>query len=125
MIKRHSLHVATSEFLRAEVDPNSTPSSFQVSARSLRDFLDHFSAATPGFERGNGGIPPDPHLGWMMGKKQIRMKTWETGQSSLSTEIKLDPDEFEYYWLEGDRVDFSVPMKEFRVSCDWRFMPGS
>lgn len=61
----------------------------------------------------------------MMGKKQIRMKTWETGQSSLSTEIKLDPDEFEYYWLEGDRVDFSVPMKEFRVSCDWRSMPRS
>lgn len=44
------------------------------------------------------------------------MKSWETGQTSLSTEIKLDPTgEFVNYWLEGERVDLTVPMKEFRV----------
>lgn len=114
MTKKHSLHLGPSQFLRVEVDPDSTPSSFSVSARSLRDVIDHFSFAAPGFNA--NGFRGEHQLGWMFAGGEVRMKSWETGQTSLSTEIKLDPSgEFVNYWLEGDRVDLTVPMKEFRV----------
>jgi len=121
--KKHSLHLASSEFLRAEVDPNSTPSSFTVSARALRDMLDHFSIAT-GSASGGGernGIRTENQLGWMFAKREVRVKTYEAGAGvgGLSTEIKVDNGEFDEYWVEGERVDLTLPMKEFRVSEDW------
>ena len=45
------------------------------------------------------------------------MKSWESGSSTLQTEVKIDPAEFDDYILySGIRVDLTVPMKEFRVS---------
>jgi cell cycle checkpoint control protein RAD9A len=115
VVKKHSLHLGTSEFLRAEVDPDTTPSTFTVSARALRDMLDHFSLAAPGFQA-NTGYRGENQLGWMFAQHEIRVKSWETTQSSLCTEIKVDPAEFDYYWLENNvRVDLTLPMREFRV----------
>jgi hypothetical protein len=52
----------------------------------------------------------------MFAENEVRMKSWEAGQSSLSTEIKLDPSgEFNNYHLHDERVDLTVPMKELRV----------
>ena len=53
----------------------------------------------------------------MFAHNEIRLKSWETTQSNLCTEIKVDPAEFDYYWLENnDRIDLTLPMKEFRVN---------
>jgi len=78
--------------------------------------LDHFSLAAPGFQA-NSGYRGENQLGWMFAHHEIRVKSWETTQSNLCTEIKVDPAEFDYYWLENNaRVDLTLPMKEFRVS---------
>ena len=117
MVKKHSLHLGISKFLRAEVDPRSTPSAFAISARALRDVLDHFSLATGSGFGASSAIPKaDNQLGWMFARDEVRMKSWEGGQSTLSTEIKVDVGEFDEYWVEDDRVDLTVPMKEFKVS---------
>lgn len=115
MTKKHSLHLGTSDFLRAEVDPNSTPSSFGISAKSLRDMLDHFSIASSSAFTGIGSIRNENQLGWMFKRDEVRVKSWEGASKDLSTEIKLDPDEFEDYWVEVDGVQLTLPMKEFRV----------
>ena len=114
--KKHSLHLGASDFLRAEVDPNSTPSSFGISAKALRDMLDHFSIAISSSATGSTSIRNENQLGWMFGKKEIRVKSWEGGSKDLSTEIRVDPGEFLDYWVEGERVDLTLPMREFRVS---------
>jgi len=78
--------------------------------------LDHFSLAAPGFQA-NTGYRGENQLGWMFAHNEIRLKSWETTQSNLCTEIKVDPAEFDYYWLENnDRIDLTLPMKEFRVN---------
>lgn len=116
MTKKHSLHVSTSDFLRAEVDPHSTPSSFGISAKSLRDMLDHFSIASSSVSTGVGNIRNENQLAWMFGKNEVRVKSFEGVSKDLCTEIKVDPDEFDEYYLHENRVDLTLPMKEFRVS---------
>lgn len=110
--------------MRAEVDPNSTPSGFSVPAKTLRDWLDHFSLSTTGAVNIHG-VRPDNQLGWLFGKNEIRIKSWEGTSKGLCTELKLEAAEFgmdaegyERYWLEADggRVDLTIPMKEFSVS---------
>ena len=116
--KKHSLHLGTTEFLRAEVDPNSTPSSFSISARALRDMTDHFSSVA-GFNGGRDGSSStrsENQLGWMFGKNEVRLKSWEGAHHALSTEIRVDVGEFDHYWVEVDRVDLTLPMKELGVS---------
>ena len=82
--------------------------------------LDHFSLAAPGFQV-NTGYRGENQLGWMFAQNEIRVKSWETTQSNLCTEIKVDPAEFDYYWLENNvRIDLTLPMREFRVS--WRVL---
>ncbi|ORY34976.1 Rad9-domain-containing protein [Naematelia encephala] len=121
--KKHSLHLASTEFLRAEVDPDTTPSGFKVSARSLRDMLDHFSIAVSSSSNyaGLGGgvgvsIKAENQLGWMFAKHQVRIKSWDGANRDLSTEIVLDPEEFDEYEVYDDRVDLTLPMKEFRAT---------
>jgi cell cycle checkpoint control protein RAD9A len=115
--KKHSLHLGASEFLRAEVDPNTTPSSFTIAARSLRDMLDHFSMISTSTSVGIPGIKSDNQLGWMFGKDEVRVKSWEGAASpqALVTEVRVDSGEFQGYWVEDGRVDLTLPMKEFRV----------
>jgi cell cycle checkpoint control protein RAD9A len=119
--KNHFLHLGTSEFLRAEVDPNTTPSSFSITAKSLRDMLDHFSLISTTSSTGIPGIKGDNQLGWMFGKKEVRVKSWEgaAGVQTLITEIKVDVGEFDEYWVEEERVDLTLPMKEFKVSSGY------
>ena len=111
--------------MRAEVDPNSTPSGFTVPAKTLRDWLDHFSLSTGSAPINAHGVRPDNQLGWLFGKNEVRIKSWEGTSKGLCTELKLESAEFgtdaqghDRYWLEaeGDRVDLTIPMKEFSVS---------
>lgn len=110
--------------MRAEVDPNSTPSGFSVPAKTLRDWLDHFSLSTTGAVNIHG-VRPDNQLGWLFGKNEVRIKSWEGTSKGLCTELKLeaaefgtDVDGYDRYWLESEegRVDLTIPMKEFSVS---------
>jgi cell cycle checkpoint control protein RAD9A len=78
--------------------------------------LDHFSLAASSVPTGVGNIRNENQLGWMFGKNEVRVKSWEGGGRDLSTEIKVNPEEFEDYWVEQERVDLTLPMKEFRVS---------
>lgn len=59
----------------------------------------------------------------MFGKNEVRLKSWEGANKDLCTEIKVDVAEFgadsdgrSRYWVEQERVDLTLPMKEFRVS---------
>jgi len=114
--KKHSLHLGASDFLRAEVNPDTTPSSFGISAKALRDMLDHFSIASSSFSTGIGNIRNENQLAWRFGKDEVRVKSWEGVSKDLTTEIKLHPDEFDDYHVEGDSFELTLPMKEFRVS---------
>ena len=112
MTKKHSLHLTTSEFLRAEVDEDSTPSGFTIAARSLRDWLDHFSIAL----NPTAANRAESQLGWMFTEKEVRLKSWDSGSKELSTEIKVQEEEFDSYSLYmNKRVDLTLPMREFRV----------
>ena len=116
MTKKHSLHVGSCEFLRAEVDPNTTTSAFTIAAKSLRDILEHFALAAPfsGSSAGEGRVKQENQLGWRFTKDEVRIKTWET-LATLRTEIKVDKGEFEEYWVEEPMVELTIAMKEFRV----------
>lgn len=58
----------------------------------------------------------------MFGKNEVRLKNWEGTNKDLCTEIRVDVEEFgadggeSRYWVEQERVDLTLPMKEFRVS---------
>jgi cell cycle checkpoint control protein RAD9A len=117
--KRHSLHLGTTEFLRADVDPDTTPSGFLVPARTLRTWLDHFhigltssSISTSG---GSTTIRQENQLSWMFARDEVRVKSWEGSTKELSTEIKVKKADFEDYDVFNGRVDLTLPMREFRV----------
>jgi hypothetical protein len=62
-------------------------------------------------------------IGTVFGLREIRMKSWETGNSTLQTEVRIDPGEFDDYVLyDHSRIDLTVPMKEFRVSLRQFFL---
>lgn len=120
MIKRHSLHLGTTEFLRADVDPETTPSGFLISARTLREWLEHFHIGlTSSHVTTSGGtttIRQENQLSWLFSRDEVRVKSWEGGSRELSTEVKVDPTEFDDYEVFNGRVDLTLPMREFRVS---------
>ncbi|WWC73450.1 uncharacterized protein I206_107420 [Kwoniella pini CBS 10737] len=113
--KKHSLHLGSSDFLRADVDPDTTPSGFNITSRTLRDWLDNFAISTGSYNSSNSG--GTDQLGWMFTREEVRMKSWEgMGGGGLCTEIKVDTGEFQDYEVVGDRVDLTLPMKEFRAT---------
>lgn len=120
MIKRHSLHLGQTEFLRADVDPDTTPSGFLIDARTLRDWLDHFHIGLTSSHvmtsAGTTTIRQENQLSWLFSRDEVRVKSWEGGSRELSTEIKVDPGEFVDYEVFTGRVDLTLPMREFRVS---------
>lgn len=99
------------------------PSGFMISARTLRDWLEHFNIAFSATTNANGAVRGDSQLAWRFGKKEVCVKTFENAStSSLSTEVKLNVGEFgdDYEVLhEDDRVDLALPMREFKVSGVW------
>ncbi|WVF68677.1 hypothetical protein IAT40_003449 [Kwoniella sp. CBS 6097] len=118
--KKHSLHLASSDFLRANVDPDTTPSGFVISTRTLRDWLDHFSIVSSsgygsvGQSSSSGGTN---QLGWMFTHEEVRVKSWEAmGGGGLTTEIKVDVQEFQDYEITDQRIDLTLPMKEFKAT---------
>ncbi|WWC93071.1 uncharacterized protein L201_008036 [Kwoniella dendrophila CBS 6074] len=115
--KKHSLHLGSSDFLRADVDPDTTPSGFVIATRTLRDWLDNFAISSGSAYPGNGNSGGTDQLGWMFTPGEVRVKSWEgMGGGGLCTEIKVDTDEFQDYEVVGDRVDLTLPMKEFRAT---------
>ncbi|WVW86639.1 hypothetical protein I302_108692 [Kwoniella bestiolae CBS 10118] len=115
--KKHSLHLGSSDFLRADVDPDTTPSGFVIATRTLRDWLENFALSTGSTYAGNSNTSGTDQLGWMFTKNEVRMKLWEgLGAGGLCTEIKVDTDEFQDYEVVGDRIDLTLPMKEFRAT---------
>lgn len=119
VVKKHSLHLHASQFLRVIVDPDSTPSGFQISARELKDWLEHFSIAFGGSINPNGLVKGDSQLAWRFGQQEVRVRNFDTGpSSSLFTEIKLNVGEFRDYGVFHDdgNVDLALPMREFKVS---------
>lgn len=120
--KKHILHLHSSDFLRVIVDPDSQPSGFQVAARSMRDWLDHFSIAFSSATSiaNSGGVRGDSQLAWMFTDEEVRVKNFDTGGSyggaaALSTEIKLSVKEFDMYEVFDGRQDLALPMREFKV----------
>lgn len=82
--------------------------------------LDHFNLAISSSNFSSGptsSIRNDNQLGWLFAKRQVRIKSWDGGSKDLQTEIVVDPGEFDEYEIVGDRVDLTIPMREFRVSC--------
>lgn len=121
--KKHTLNLGATDFIRVDIDPLSTPSSFTISARTLRNWLEHFSLTSSTTQSANHQVRSENHLGWMFGKNEVRLKSWEGLSKELCTEIKVDTAEFgndrdgvASYWVEQERVDLTLPMKEFRVS---------
>ncbi|OCF37047.1 hypothetical protein I316_00952 [Kwoniella heveanensis BCC8398] len=116
--KKHSLHLGSSDFLRANVDPDTTPSGFVIETRTLRDWLDHFSiVSSSGYGAANHSSGGSNQLGWMFTQDEVRIKSWEAmGGGGLSTEIKVDVDEFQDYEITEGRVDLTLPMREFKAT---------
>ncbi|OCF61730.1 hypothetical protein L486_01390 [Kwoniella mangroviensis CBS 10435] len=115
--KKHSLHLGSTDFLRADVDPDTTPSGFVIATRTLRDWLENFALSTGSNYGGNANTGGTDQLGWMFTKNEVRVKSWEgLGGGGLCTEIKVDPEEFQDYEVVGDRIDLTLPMKEFRAT---------
>ncbi|WVQ75207.1 hypothetical protein IAR50_004819 [Cryptococcus sp. DSM 104548] len=118
VIRKHSLHLATSPFDRVNVDPETTPSGFTISSRILREWLEHFTISFPSSSRDplnqTGGLSM---LCWLFAEDHVRIKSFEGGGggAGLSTEIKVDTQEFEEFELVEDRVDMRMPMKEFKA----------
>lgn len=117
--KKHFLHLQASDFLRAVVDPDSTPSGFQIAAKTLRDWFDHFTLAfTAPASNNSANVRGDTQLAWMLSENEVRVKNLNTlATNTLSTEITLDVGEFTNYEVVGGngRVDLTLPMKEFKV----------
>ena len=80
--------------------------------------LDHFAlVSAPGLgPTGMSSLKGESQLGWMFSRKEVRIKSWEGASQALMTEIRVDSREFEDFWVEAERVDLTLPMKEFRVS---------
>lgn len=139
VIKKHSLNLDSSEFLRAEVNPDTTPSGLTADARQLRDILDHFNLTLgPG---GPGSGRTETQLGWMFTPSAIRIKSWTYVNREMQTEVVLDPAEFMSYEVaeapiqamqgsqdsrerRSPRVELSMPMKEFHVSSVVTLVPS-
>lgn len=115
--KKHFLHLHASEGLRVVVDTESQPSGFLVSARTLRDWLDHFSIAFTSSTSSSGAVRGDSHLAWQFTQSNVKIKNYESATTSvLATEVTLDVRDFSQYLLEQDVVVLSLPMREFKVS---------
>ncbi|GMK57477.1 hypothetical protein CspeluHIS016_0403110 [Cutaneotrichosporon spelunceum] len=113
--KKHFLHLHPSEGLRVIVDTDAQPSGFLVAARTLRDWLDHFSIAFSSSTSNNGAVRGDSHLAWQFTQNQVKIKNYETATTSvLATEVTLDVRDFSQYVLEQDVVELSLPMREFK-----------
>lgn len=107
----------------ASVEAATLTTHFVIPARTLRDWLDHFSAsgsttAKAGTDANGGTNRQESELGWYFDPTQVRVKTWEGGQASkkgISTELKIDVSEFDEYTV-SDVICLTFPMREFRVS---------
>ncbi|BEJ17581.1 hypothetical protein CspHIS471_0609820 [Cutaneotrichosporon sp. HIS471] len=101
--KKHFLHLHPSEGLRVVVDTEAQPSGFLVSARTLRDWLDHFSIAFTSSTSSSGAVRGDSHLAWQFTQNHVKIKNYETATTSvLATEVTLDVRDFNQYMLEQD-----------------------
>ncbi|KAJ9098778.1 hypothetical protein QFC19_006254 [Naganishia cerealis] len=132
VLKKHSLNLSPCECLIAEVDPSASPNNFTVPARTLKDWIEHFSvssgtatitASSGGGSNGSGGsmIKYENELGWYFAQNEIKVKTLEANRPPamrqyLSTEIKIAPDEFDEYHVEEGPVQLAFPLREFRWS---------
>ncbi|KAJ9124272.1 hypothetical protein QFC22_001072 [Naganishia vaughanmartiniae] len=132
VLKKHSLNLSPCECLIAEVDPSASPNNFTVPARTLKDWIEHFSVSSGsatittsagGGSNGSGGssIKYENELGWYFAQNEIRVKTLEANRPPalrqyLSTEIKIAPDEFDEYHIEEGPVQLAFPLREFRAS---------
>jgi cell cycle checkpoint control protein RAD9A len=139
VVKKHSLNLSPCECLVAEVDVNACPNNFLVPARTLKDWIEHFSVSggnatittssgdgTGGGRTGGTTIKYENELGWYFSQTEIRVKTLEANRPPamkqyLSTEIRIAPDEFDEYVIEQGPVQLAFPLREFRV-C-WRGLP--
>lgn len=123
MIKTHLLNLSASPFLVATVDPATLMNNFSVPARTLRDWLDHFTAtgsttAKAGTDATGNVNRQESELGWYFHPEQVRVKTWESGSAArraISTELKIAVTEFDAYDV-SEVVCLTFPMREFRVS---------
>ena len=123
VIKTHLLNLSASPFLVATVDPATLTNHFLVPARTLRDWLDHFTAAgsttaRAGSEATGNVNRQESELGWYFHPEQVRVKTWESGSAarrSISTELKIAVTEFDEFEI-SETVCLTFPMREFRVS---------
>lgn len=122
MTKTHTLHVGSSPFRTVIVDPNTTPSSYIVPSRLLREWLDHFPV--------QASSNAEHELGWHYGREEVKIKTFAMGSGTggLQTSIGVGVDEFEEYFVDdtelregeeetGTGLKMTIPMKEFRVGC--------
>ncbi len=102
------------------VDPETLTSRFVAPAKTLKDWIDHFAlsgSTTSTAAAGANGINKyESDLGWYFSPQEIRVKTFEGGgKKGISTEIKVDPDEFEDYQIGSAAVTMTFPMREFLV----------
>ncbi|KAJ9106182.1 hypothetical protein QFC21_001325 [Naganishia friedmannii] len=129
VLKKHSLNLSPCECLIAEVDPSASPNNFTVPARTLKDWIEHFSVSsgtatiTTSSGGGSGGslIKYENELGWYFAQNEIKVKTLEANRPPamrqyLSTEIKIAPDEFDEYHVDDGPVQLAFPLREFRAS---------
>lgn len=108
------LHLHASEGLRVVVDTDTQPSGFLVQARTLRDWLEHFTIAFG--SSANSVVKGDSHLAWQFTNNRVKIKNYETATTSmLATEITLDTRDFGQFQLDEDCVELSLPMREFKV----------
>jgi len=118
IIKKHFLHLQSSDFLRAIIDTNSAPCGFQIAAKTLREWLDHFNIAFSSSTAPNGTIKGDSQLAWRFAPHEVRVKNSENlNTAALMTEIKINVAEFQDYDIEAEDgvVDLALPMREFKV----------
>lgn len=123
VLKTHSLNLSSSEFLVANVHPDSLTNLFVIPARTLRDWLDHFAVsgstiAKPASESTGNINRYETELGWLFDAQEVRVRTCEAGNAgrkTISTEIKVAVTEFEEYKLSAV-TQLTFPMREFKVS---------
>lgn len=126
ILKTHSLHLTSSKFLVAVVDPDTTQSSFTLSSKTLREWSDHFSfssGANTTSIPANGTTNPinknESELGWLFDEDEIRVKTFEGGgggkKTLMATEVKCGVEDFEEYFVHNPPVALAFPIKEYKV----------